>query len=141
MIGRLKSSVAVLGLSAALLMGSAAPLWAQTVPMPPIGTPKAIAIPQTDTYQLSNGIRVTLIPYAVVPKAVVYVGLPVGNNDDDDKIWLSDVTAALMREGAADLSAAQIAEAFADMGGGLGSGVDLERTNFRTSVLSERAPF
>lgn len=140
MMNRLKSSAAILAATAALAMGVATPVLAQTLPMPAVGRPKAVAMPQMETYQLANGITVTLIPYEVVPKAIVYVGLPVGNNDDGDKVWISDFTASLMREGAGNLSGAQLSEAFADMGGSLGSGVSNDRTSFQTMVLSERGP-
>ena len=140
MMNRLKSSAAVLGATFALAMGVATPVLAQTIPMPAVGRPKAVAMPQMETYRLANGITVTLIPYEVVPKAVVYVGLPVGNNADGQKVWISDMTAALMREGAGNLSGAQLAESFADMGGSLGSSVGNDRTNFQTTVLSERVP-
>lgn len=140
MMNRLKTSAAVLGLSVALTTVVVTPVLAQVVPMPAVGRPKAVALPQMETFQLANGIKVTFIPYAVVPKAVVYVGLPVGNNDDGEDIWISDLTASLMREGAGNMSGAQLSAAFADMGGSLGSGVSNDRTSFQTNVLSERVP-
>ena len=140
MMNRLKLSVAALGLSAALATGVSLPAMAQSIPMPAVGKPKAISVPAADTYQLANGITVTLIPYATVPKASIYVAVPVGNNDDGEHVWISDMTSSLMREGAGNLSGAQISEAFADMGGGLGTGVSRDVSSFQTSVLTERVP-
>ncbi|WP_292050970.1 MULTISPECIES: M16 family metallopeptidase [unclassified Brevundimonas] len=137
-MNRLKSSAAALGLSVALASVVATPVLAQVVPMPAVGRPKAVAMPQMEDFQLSNGIKVTFIPYEVVPKAIVYVGIPTGSNADGDKAWLSDFTVSLMREGAGNLSGAQLSEAFADMGGAMSSGVGNDRTNFQTTVLSER---
>ena len=40
-------------------------------PMPPAGTPKPFTVPPAESYTLDNGMRVTLLRYGNVPKAVV----------------------------------------------------------------------
>lgn len=136
---RLSHCVSAAALAAGLVLASTAPVWAQAIPQPAIGAPKPVSVPATQTYELANGIKVTLIPYAVVPRTVISVRVPVGNNSDGDDTWLSDVTVGLMREGAGGRSGAEISEAFADMGGTLSTNVTHTRTSFSTAVLSERA--
>lgn len=139
MIRRLSMSAAVLGVAVAMTLGTV-PVSAQVVPQPAIGAPKPVSVPQTEDYQLPNGIKVTLVPYAVVPKAVVAVRVPTGNASEGQNTWLSDLTVSLMREGAGNRSGSEISQAFADMGGGLGTSVGSSRTVFSTNVLGERAP-
>lgn len=139
MIRRLSCAAAVASVAAAMTLG-AMPASAQVVPQPAIGAPKPVSVPQTEDYQLPNGIKVTLVPYAVVPKAIVAVRVPTGNAAEGADTWLSDLTVSLMREGAGSRSGSEISQAFADMGGGLSTSVGSSRTLFSTNVLGERAP-
>ena len=79
----------------------------QAPPAP--GNPKPFAIPAHETYSLSNGMRVTLVPWGSLPVAAVRASLDFGNiNESKDEVWLSDFTTALMKEGAAGKSGAAI---------------------------------
>ena len=132
-------SVSAAIMSAGLIVGAGLPAMAQAIPQPAIGAPKPVTVPATQTYELANGIKVTLIPYAVVPRTVISVRVPVGNNSDGDDTWLSDVTVGLMKEGAGGRSGVEVSEAFADMGGTLSANVNNTRTSFTVAVLSEHA--
>ena len=112
----------------------------QKVPPPPGGTPKDFRLPAKRELTLPNGMDVTLVPFGTVPKAMISLALRLGNvNEGPNEVWLADVTGDLMNEGTKSLTAAQIAELTAGMGGGIGIGVGPDQTTIGGSVLSERA--
>lgn len=108
-------------------------------PPPPIGEPKPFRLPATETYTLPNGVQVTLVPYGIAPKVVVQLRIRAGNAIEGDRTWLADVTAEMMKEGAAGRSSADIATAAAAMGGDLSVGAGTQSTAITMSVLSEHA--
>lgn len=109
---------------------------------PPEGArPKPFTLPKRETFKLSNGMRVTLVPYGAIPKVTVRAVVRTGNIDDPaGKVWLADVTGDLMKEGTATRTAQQIAEDAARMGGALFVGVGEEQTSVGLDVLSEFGP-
>jgi predicted Zn-dependent peptidase len=109
-------------------------------PAPPIADPKPFTLPATETYTLPNGLQVTLIPYGIAPKTVVSLRVRAGAVNEGDKVWLSEVTGALMKEGAAGRTAADLAAAAAGMGGQLDVSAGMQTTQIGTNVLSEYAP-
>lgn len=121
---------------------AAAPALAQDnfPPAPPIADPKPFRLPATETYALPNGLQVTLIPYGIAPKAVVSLRVRAGAVDEGDAVWLSEVTGALMKEGAAGRTAADLAAAAAGMGGQLAVSAGMQSTSVGVNVLSEHAP-
>jgi len=107
---------------------------------PPGGTPKDVKLPAKREFTLPNGMEVTLVPFGTVPKVNVSLAVRVGNvNEAPNEVWLADVMGDLMNEGTTSLTAAQIAELTAGMGGGIGIGVGPDQTTIGGSVLSERA--
>jgi zinc protease len=105
------------------------------------GKPRPFTLPKRDTFKLSNGLRVTLVPYGSIPKVTVRAVVRTGNIDDPaGKVWLADVTGDLMKEGTATRTAQAVAEAAARMGGSLSVGVGEEQTNVGLDVLSEFGP-
>ena len=134
MIRRLIAAAA----GASLLFAPAAAS-AQAFPstMPPAGTPKPFAVPQSETYTLENGMQVTLIPYGNIPKATIRLRVLAGGLNEGEDRWLSTLAAQMLREGANGRSSAQIAEAAAGMGGNLGIGASQHETTIGISVLSE----
>ena len=128
-------------LAAAVLVGAPAAVAQDSYPpMPAVSPPEAFALPQTETYALANGMKVTLIPYGLTPKTVVSLRLGVGNINDGDHTWLADVVSDMLVEGAGDLTGPQLAEAAAAMGGGLSTGVGMHDTRISLNVLSEHGP-
>jgi predicted Zn-dependent peptidase len=109
-------------------------------PAPPIADPKPFKLPATETYTLPNGLVVTLIPYGVAPKTVVSLRVRAGAVNEGEAVWLSEVTGAMMKEGAAGKSAAELAAAAAGMGGQLDVSAGMQTTQIGTNVLSEYAP-
>lgn len=126
--------------AAALALLAAAPAQAQDYPaQPDPGPMRPFVLPQSESFSLSNGLQVTLIPYGIAPKATVSLRVEAGNIDDGDDVWLADLTGAMLREGAGERSSAELAEAAAGMGGQLGIGVQLHETSVNLNVLSEHA--
>lgn len=124
--------------AAALIAGPVAAQELPTTP-PPIPAPKAFNVPASETYTLANGMKVTLVPYGVAPKVVVSLQTYAGQLNEGENTWLALLAVGMMKEGAAGMTGAQIAQKAADMGGGLGTGSGLESSGVTLNVLSERA--
>lgn len=131
---------AALAIAAAVLAASSALAQDVFPSAPPIADPKPFALPATDSYTLSNGLTVTLIPYGIAPKTVVSLRVRAGNATEGRDTWLSDLTGAMMKEGAGGRTAAEVAAAAAGMGGELDVSATMQSTQVSTNVLSEYAP-
>jgi zinc protease len=136
MIRRALAAAAAFGLLAAPL---AAQPKADYPAMPAAGPPRAFAVPASETYRLANGLQVTLIPYGLVPKAVVNLRVYAGSLNEGEDVGLAALAAQMLREGAAGRSGADIAAAAAGMGGNLNVGAATHETFFGLNVLSEHA--
>jgi len=126
---------------AALAVAPVTSALAQPKVTPPAGgTPKDFKLPEKREFALPNGMDVTLVPFGTVPKATISLAIRLGNvNEGPNEVWLADVMGDLMNEGTKSLTATQIAELTAGMGGGIGVGVGPDQTTIGGSVLSERA--
>jgi len=129
----------IASLMAATLL--AAPAVAQELPTtpPPIPAPKAFKVPASETLTLVNGMKVTLVPYGVAPKVVVSLQTSAGSLNEGENTWLALLAVDMMKEGAAGMTGAQIAQKAAEMGGGLATNSTLESSSVTLNVLSERA--
>jgi predicted Zn-dependent peptidase len=109
---------------------------------PPEGGPaKAFTVPANETYSLPNGLKVTLVPYGMIPKAQLSVALDAGGlNEGSNRIGVSDLTAELMKEGTVTLTAEQVAEEAARMGSTLEVSAGADQTTLGLDVLQEFAP-
>lgn len=124
-----------------LALAAATPALAQDFPPPPpVGEPRPFKLPATETFTLANGLTVTLVPYGIAPKAVVSLRVRAGNAVEGTQTWLADLTAEMLKEGAAGRSSADLATAAAGMGGELGVGAGLQSTQVSINVLSEYTP-
>jgi len=129
--------VSALAIAAALSSPAAAQF--PTTP-PPVGATKAFKVPVRRTFTLGNGMKVSLTPFGLVPKATVRLALRTGGIDESaNEVWLSGLMADLMPEGTATRGARDLAEEMAGMGGGLGIGAGDDLSNLQADVLSERA--
>jgi len=114
---------------------------AQKQAPPEGGPPKAFTVPANETYALPNGLKVTLVPYGIVPKAQLSVAVDAGGlNEGSNRIGLSDLTAELMKEGTVTLTAEQVAEEAARMGSTLEVSAGADQTTLGLDVLQEFAP-
>ena len=129
--------VLVLGLMSLL----AAPAFAQKQTPPAGGPPKAFALPAHETYTLSNGMKVTLVPYGTLPKVTASLVVRAGSvNQTPEQYSVASVLGNLLKEGTTTKSAKQLAEEFAQMGGDLNVGIGEDESAFTTDVLSEFGP-
>lgn len=108
---------------------------------PPLATPKPFAVPAGDTFTLKNGMKVTLAQYGAVPIVTVRAVITFGHiNESADQVWISDFVAELMKEGTASLTAQQVANEAARMGGQFDVNAGTDSTYAGIEVLSEFAP-
>ena len=129
--------VLVLGMMSLL----AAPVFAQKQTPPAGGPPKAFALPAHETYTLSNGMKVTLVPYGTLPKVTASLVVRAGSvNQTPEQYSVASVLGNLLKEGTTTKSAKQLAEEFAQMGGDLNVGIGEDESAFTTDVLSEFGP-
>lgn len=121
-----------------LLAGMCAALAAETPPPP--GTPKNFRVPDKVEQSLANGMQLTMVEWGPVPKTTIVAILRAGNLNEGEQTWLADIAGELLKEGAGKLSANEIAETAARMGGDIGVGVGPDQTTVSIDVLSEHAP-
>lgn len=135
----MRTRLSILAGGLALLLPAAAPAQQEAPPEP--GAPRDFRLPDTRTFTLDNGLRVTLVPYGTLPKATVLLSVRTGNVDEGPReVWLADLTGDLMREGTTTRSAEEISREVAGMGGELDVGVGMDQTTVGTDVLAEFAP-
>ena len=105
------------------------------------GPPKPFHLPPTDDFTLSNGMKVTIVPYGAIPKLAIRAYVRAGEVDEPaNQVWMSRLTALLMKEGTKTRSSEQVAQDAADMGGQLEIEAHSEYTTAGGVVLSEFAP-
>src|SRR5919205_418325 len=105
---------------AGLALGMTSPALGQKQQPPAVGAPKDFELPAKRELTLPNGMALTLVPFGTVPKVAVMLAVRAGRiNETADQVWLSDLTGDLMQEGTTTLTAAQLAEQTAAMGGDL----------------------
>ncbi len=129
-------------LALTLLAAVSIPAAAQKQAPPAGGPPKPFHVPTPQTYQLPNGMKVTMLKYGSVPKVTVQAVMRVGNaNEQADHVWLADFTGNLMKEGSVSHNAEQIAKTSASMGArGLSISVGEDETRATLDVLGEFGP-
>ena len=105
---------------------------------PPLGTPKPFAVPSGDTFTLKNGMKVTLAQYGAVPIVTIHAEVAFGHaNESADQVWLSDLLVELIKEGTTSLTAQQVANEAARMGGQLNFNPGSDASSAGIEVLSE----
>src|SRR5208283_2235389 len=117
-----------------------APAFAQKQ-TPPEGTAaKSFTVPANETYTLPNGMKVTLVPYGIIPKAAISVAVDAGNlNEDKNRVGVADLTGELFKEGTVTLSSQQLAQQTGAMGSTLTVVVGADQTKLELDVLQEFA--
>src|SRR5262249_62233400 len=85
---------------------------------PPPAKPKGFAVPKGKTFQLDNGMAVTLVPYGTVPKVTVRLAVLAGNvNENSQQVWLADLTGDMLSDGTSTRTPTQRPEDAAELGG------------------------
>ena len=110
--------------------------------IPPQGPPpKPFQLPTPEDFSLPNGMRVTIVPYGIVPKLAVRAFVQTGGIDESaGQVWLSKLTAALMKEGTATRSGEQVAREAAETGGQMEVETGPDFTSAGGVVLSDFGP-
>jgi zinc protease len=117
------------------------PALAQKQPPPEGGPAKPFSVPANETYTLPNGLKVTLVPYGIIPKATLNLAVYAGGIDEGSaRTGVAGLTADLLKEGTEKLTSQQVAEAAADMGSALGVQAGSDQTKMEMDVLQEFAP-
>ncbi|MBC6991326.1 M16 family metallopeptidase [Hymenobacter sp. BT491] len=130
-----------LGLCSAALAFSSSAVLAQKQTPPPGGTPRDFSLPAKQEFTLPNGLQATLVPFGEIPKVSVSLIVQAGNvHEAENENGLADIVGRLMREGTTTLSANQISEKVARMGGSIDVSVGADQTIISGSVLSEYGP-
>src|ERR1700740_2447518 len=118
-----------------------APAVAQKQTPPEGGPPKAFTVPANETYTLPNGLKVTLVPYGIIPKAAISLAVDAGEiNQGAGRVGVASLTTDLMKEGTQKWSAQQVAQAAAGMGSTLEVHAGQDQTKLGIDVLQEFAP-
>ena len=132
-----KLSLLVLAVSVA----GASPALAQEQAPPEGGPAKPFSVPANETYTLPNGMKVTLVPYGIIPKATLSLAVYAGGIDEGSaRVGVAGLTADLMKEGTEKLTSKQVAEAAADMGSALDVQAGADQTKMVMDVLQEFTP-
>lgn len=102
------------------------------------GEPKDFSLPAAYEFELSNGMKATLVPFGAVPKVSVGIVTRVGNiNEAPDQNWLNDLIGEMIQEGTTTRSAEEISNELAGMGGEFAIRTGLDRTTISVDVLAE----
>ena len=109
---------------------------------PPEGVPaKAFTVPAHETYALPNGMKVTLVPYGILPKVTLDVAIDAGSVDEGgDHVGVAGMAADLLQEGTQTLTSAELADAAARMGSTLNVSSGYDQSSASLDVLSEFGP-
>jgi predicted Zn-dependent peptidase len=136
---RMMSKAGLLVLS--LTVGAGIQGWAQKQTPPEGGPAKAFTVPAHESYTLPNGLKVTLVPYGIIPKVTVDIMVVAGGADEGSgHIGVADLTSDLMKEGTEKLTSSQLADEAARMGSTLTISSSYNRTDAGLDVLSEFGP-
>ena len=110
-------------------------------PRPVPGPQAPFRLPPREVTRLGNGMRATFVAAGTVPIAAIRLVIRTGSADvPQGQTWLDRFVHEYLREGTATLDAAQLAEAFASIGGRFSVDADEHTTVLRTDVLAEHAP-
>jgi predicted Zn-dependent peptidase len=113
--------------------------WRHNHPLP---QPQEILhLPKPETYKLSNGLTVQLVPDHRVPFITVALGLRTGSTYDPPNLHgLASMAAPMLLEGSAGKSSKQIASEIDSIGGALKCSADYDFTILSGSSLSKYTP-
>jgi zinc protease len=114
---------------------------AQKQTPPPGGKAKDFKLSAKKVQTYTNGLKSTLVPYGIIPKATISLIIKTGNvHEGSNQVWLADLTGRMLREGTANADFAALSKKAAMMGGNLNVNVGPTQTTITGSVLSEYAP-
>lgn len=111
---------------------------AARMPVPRVGTPRPLTLPEKREFTLANGMAVTFVPFGTVPKATLMLTLATGDIADGEHTGLADLVAQMLKHGAGRYDTEALANRAAEMGGELATGSTTEEMSLGIDVLGER---
>ena len=111
--------------------------WAVSEPPAP-GAPKDFILPEKTTFQLDNGLKVTMVPFGTVPKVSMALRVRTGNLNEGADTWLADLAGSLMQEGTTSLNSGELARRAAELGGSVAISTGTETTTIGIGSLAEK---
>ncbi|MGE5716325.1 MAG: M16 family metallopeptidase [Acidobacteriota bacterium] len=137
----LRRTLSLFAASALLAFGPAAARAQEREKPPEPEAPRPFKLPAPTRFTLPNGLKVSLVPYGTIPKALVRLTVQAGNADEAaGQVWMADLTGELLLEGTKTRSASRIARDAAAMGGEVAVQADENLTTVGGEVLSEFTP-
>jgi len=119
------------------LIGFIANAWAASEPPAP-GTPKDFILPAKESFQLDNGLKVTMVPFGTIPKISMALRVRTGNLNEGSDTWLADMAGRLMKEGTTSLNSGELARRAAELGGAVSISTGVETTTIGIGSLAEK---
>ena len=114
----------------------AAPEWP---PMPTPGPAPAFTVPSSTSFELANGIPVTLVQAGAVPLVELQLNIGTGAaGDPSGKEGLAAVTADMINEGAGDWDALAIEDALQKLASDVSFGASLDGSVVRINALEDK---
>ncbi|QNI32987.1 insulinase family protein [Alloacidobacterium dinghuense] len=109
---------------------------------PPEGAPpKAFTVPAHESYTLPNGLKITLVPYGIIPKVTVSLAVNAGSiNEGSNHGGVASITSELLKEGTEKLTPEQLADEAARMGSTVSVTATDDQTIAELDILSEFGP-
>lgn len=105
------------------------------------GAPKEFRLPPKRVVALGNGMRLVMVAFGGVPRALVQLEVRTGMIDNpDDGAQLAELTATMLDQGTATRTARQIADDAASMGASVSAYAGPDATSVVGEVLAERVP-
>ncbi|MGZ5381340.1 MAG: M16 family metallopeptidase [Thermoanaerobaculia bacterium] len=136
-----RRSLSLLAASALLALAPASARSQEREKPPEPEAPRPFKLPTPTRFTLPNGLKVSLVPYGTIPKALVRLTVQAGNADDPaGQTWMTNLTGDLLLEGTKTRSASRIAQDAAAMGGAVAVQAGENLTTVGGEVLSEFAP-
>jgi len=113
----------------------------QRARMPEPTAPVAPATPAVADFRLDNGLRVLVARKAGLPLVSARLGFDAGTADEPgDKAGVASLTAALLTQGAGDLTAPEIATQIEQLGADVGASAGPDFTNVYANAPSDVFP-
>jgi predicted Zn-dependent peptidase len=108
---------------------------------PVVGEAPDVTLPQPRRLTLANGMRVIMMEKRDLPLVQVNLIIDAGSvRDPADRDGLASLTAAMLDEGAAGMTALQIADAFEVLGARFGVGAGIHTTTVTLRAPTHRLP-
>ncbi|MBN8831151.1 MAG: insulinase family protein, partial [Sphingomonadales bacterium] len=107
-----------------------------TLPLPPVNASPGVDLPDVETAQLSNGIKLHVARRTTVPTVLISVNFDAGlAADRKDRLGLSSLMLSLLEAGTTSRSTIEIAEEQERLGANISTGQSMDRTSVSLFAL------